>query len=427
MIFDRLFCCISDKSADGVYRLMIRMIGIDNNLAPVEIRSIFTFTKREMEEVMVSLKEVFRADGIVMLATCNRTEVWLSLPYEKNIPLFEELCRLRGVEPAEYRDFFVGRQGKDAIEHLFWLTTGLKSAIFAEDQIITQVKNALAFAHERRLADGVLEVLFRMAVTAAKKVKTKVRFTRADSTAIEQAIRKIQSEGFQFAGSSCMVIGNGEYGKLAASMLRAAGADVTMTVRQYHRGQVAVPEGCREIGYDERIERLPHCDIVVSATASPHYTIRREDVRDLAVDHEIILIDLAVPRDIDPKVAEGKYFRVYDIDDFHTLYSHENDVPFQQAAEIINAEISEFEDWYRGRDLVPRVLEVKDEAVDDFYLRIRKIVNKLPMEEQERAEFADEMKSACGRMLNKMFFELQDNISDSEFRDTVEGLEKIYE
>ena len=102
-----------------------------------------------------------------------------------------------------------------------------------------------------------------------------------------------------------MVIGNGEMGKMAAQTLREAGADVTVTIRQYRSGVVSIPVGCSRINYGERMDYLPECDLVVSATASPNYTLTEELFEDVRVERPMILIDLAVPRDIDPEIRKN--------------------------------------------------------------------------------------------------------------------------
>src|SRR5699024_10664980 len=116
-----------------------------------------------------------------------------------------------------------------------------KSMILAEDQIISQVRDAHALARENYATDSVLEVLFRKAVTAAKKVKTDVVFTRASETSMDRAVAMLEHQGFSLKGRKCMVIGNGEMGKLAALTLAGKGADVTVTVRQYRSGVVQIP------------------------------------------------------------------------------------------------------------------------------------------------------------------------------------------
>ena len=195
------------------------------------------------------------------------------------------------MDPTQYEEYFVRRKDREAVEHLFHLTSGLKSLILAEDQIITQVKDALAMARENYVTDNVLEVLFRKAVTAGKKVKTNVTFSRANQTAMDQAVEMLRQKNFQFSEKNCLVIGNGEMGKLAAQTLKRAGARVTVTVRQYRSGIVTIPMGCERINYGERLEFLPSCDLVVSATASPNYTLTKEQVEDAGIRKDTILIE----------------------------------------------------------------------------------------------------------------------------------------
>ena len=158
--------------------MSISMIGIDHNMAPVDIRAKFAFTKKNAGEAMEKIKNQNGIYGCVILSTCNRMELWASTKADWNGTLLEELCKIKEVDPTQYGEYFVERNEEEAVDHLFHLTSGLKSMILAEDQIITQVKDALTLAREAFVTDNVLEVLFRKAVTAGKKVKTTVIFSR---------------------------------------------------------------------------------------------------------------------------------------------------------------------------------------------------------------------------------------------------------
>ena len=141
----------------------------------------------------------------------------------------DPLQRLRRDLAGVERRFFT----PDGQFDLFYLTSGLKSQILGEDQILTQVKDALSMSRDEFTTDSVLEVLFRMAVTAGKKIKTEVPFSHGNPSVIHQAIRFLEEGGYHVRNKVCMVIGNGEMGKMAAQTLREAGADVTVTIRQY--------------------------------------------------------------------------------------------------------------------------------------------------------------------------------------------------
>lgn len=405
------------------------MIGIDHSKASVDIRAKFSFTKKRAVETMKKLKEEHGILGCIILSTCNRMEVWVSTQDDKEISLYEFLCREKEVEKDGYQNYFMKRENEEAVRHLFYLTSGLKSQILAEDQIITQVKDALTLARDAYCTDNVLEVLFRMAVTAAKKVKTEVTFSRANTSVIHQAMERLRNQGFSFEGKTCMVIGNGEMGKVTALALKEAGADVTVTVRQYRSGVVNIPQGCKRINYGERMELLPDCDLVVSATASPNYTLTKENFEEIKLDAaSVVLIDLAVPRDIDPEIGKLQNVSLYDIDSFRIdAASPKLQASMQKAGEILDDQMKEFYDWFNGRDIFPRIEEIKADAVEDLNLRITKILKKTPMEQKDRESLLKAIDTAAGKVVNKMIFGLRDSLEQEAFLDCVEGLEKIYE
>ena len=405
----------------------ISMIGIDYNRASVDVRAGFSFTKKNAATAMERLKSEQGVLGCIILSTCNRMEIWASAQEEWQGSLYEFLCREKEKVPGEFREYFVQRTGKEAVEHLFYLASGLKSQILAEDQILTQVKDALALAREAYCTDNVLEVLFRMAVTAAKRVKTEVSFSRGNISVIHQALDCLENQGFSLRGKTCMVIGNGEMGKLAALALKEAGADVTVTVRQYRRGIVSIPKGCDRINYGDRMEFLPKCDLAVSATASPNYTLTRQLLEEEDIPGHMVLIDLAVPRDIEPSAGTLPNVTLYDIDSFkiNTL-SPKMQASMDKAGVILAEQQEEFYNWYDGHDLIPRIRDIKKEAVEDLNLRIMKILRKTPMEDADREKLLNAIDTAAAKVVNKMIFGLRDSLEQEAFKNCVEGLEQLY-
>ena len=381
-----------------------------------------------MLEALLKLKKEPGICGCIILSTCNRLELWVSTEENEKPELYQWLCRLKGIEGEEYRKYFISRENEEAVEHLFYLTSGLKSQILGEDQILTQVKDALSFAREEFTTDSVLEVLFRMAVTAGKKIKTEVPFSHGNPSVIHQAIRFLEEGGYHVRNKVCMVIGNGEMGKMAAQTLREAGADVTVTIRQYRSGVVNIPVGCSRINYGERMDYLPECDLVVSATASPNYTLTEELFEDVRVERPMILIDLAVPRDIDPEIRKKENITLYDMDSVRTSETPKELADNLEAAgKIVKEQMEEFSQWLDGRDIIPRIQEIKADAVEDLNLRIEKIFRKTPMEDSDRENLKKAVDTAAGKVVNKLIFGLRDSLNQDVFLECVEGLEKLYE
>lgn len=404
----------------------ICMIGIDYNLADVSVREKFSFTRKESAAAMESIKKMQHIKGCIILSTCNRMELWCHTDSEFDGSLGEILASIKHVDWIRYKKYFVKRSGAMAAEHLFYLTCGLKSMILGEDQIITQVKDALSLAREYYCTDNVLEVLFRKAVTAAKEVKTEVVFSRADASAITQAVKKIKSRGFDFRDKKCMVIGNGEMGKLSALALLKEGADVTVTVREYKSGIVDIPRGCKRINYSDRRKMLENCELVVSATASPNYTIKKEFFDNMEKIKSLYLIDLAVPRDIEPEAGNIKGISLFDIDEFKAPDSEINRQAFVQADKILKNRMREFTEWYEGIDIIPRIAEIQTEAIEDLNGRLKKVLKDTVADRDKYDELLSGIDSAAGKVISKMMYCLRDNLEKDAFMECMTGLEKLY-
>lgn len=405
----------------------IQMTGIDHSVAEIDIRTIFSFTKKSTAEALERLKQVKGIEGCVLLSTCNRMELWISTGEEYDSDLYELLCEIREVCPDKYRKYFRFREEREAVHHLFRLAGGLESRILGEDQIVTQVKDGLAFAREHYATDHVLETLFRQAVTAAKKVKTCVALSPSDQSVVRIAVETLLKEGYEIQGRTCMVIGNGVMGKLAANMMRAHGADVTVTVRQYRSGVVEIPEKCSRIDYGRRMELFGQCDYVISATVSPNYTLTEELVRQYQ-QKPCILIDLAVPRDIDPLVREIDGIKLFDIDSFRKeAVSDAQKEAIRQAEECFAEQMEEFYTWYECVDVIPKIQEIKEKMAVDLELRLQKKLRELPVEDSVREQLRSDIGAAAMRTANKMLFGLRDGVERRTFRESLGCLERIYE
>lgn len=404
----------------------IQMTGIDHSVAEIDIRTIFSFTKKQTAEALEKLKQVKGIEGCVLLSTCNRMELWISTSEFFESDIYTLLCEIREVCPEKYRQYFKFRCEREAVHHLFRLAGGLESRILGEDQIVTQVKEALTFAREHFATDHVLETLFRQAVTAAKKVKTGIALSPSDQSVVNIAIQTLKQEGFEFQGKTCMVIGNGVMGKLAANQIRRQGADVTVTVRQYRSGIVEIPEKCHRIDYGRRMELFGQCDYVVSATVSPNFTLTRELVEG-NINKPVVLIDLAVPRDIDPAVREIDGVRLFDIDCFRDeARSDAQKEAIRQAELCFEEQMEEFYTWYECVDVIPKIQEIKEKVAVDLELRLQKKLRELPLEDGVREQLRADIEAAAVRTVNKMLFGLRDGVERKTFRESLGCLERIY-
>jgi len=327
---------------------------------------------------------------------------------------------------ADMESYFRVRKSEEAVRHLFYLTAGLKSRILGEDQILTQVKEAVKRAREQYCTDTLLEVLFRYAVTAGKEVKAKALTAHADVSAVHCALAAVVQQGFQPEGKNCLVIGNGQMGKLAAEVLRNAGASVTVTVRQYRSGIVEIPKGCSRIHYGERYEKIPACDLVLSATVSPNLTIRKEPLAQARGGQcrEQIFIDLAVPRDMEEEIAQLEGVTLYNIDAFQSDAAVKELSAQKEAAEKILAQkIAEFKEWYECRDLIPRMQQIGRLAAEEICWRMGRGIGQLPQKEQD--VISTMLKETSQKVVDKMLYTLRDGLEGEELQRCLDILEQI--
>lgn len=397
-------------------------------MAQINVRQCFAFTKSAMTLAMEKIKEDKRIKGCVILSTCNRMELWVNLSEGVELDLCAYICNLKELDAGQYKKFLKVREGEEAIRHLFFLSAGMKSQIVGEDQILTQVKEAAAFAREQECMDHVLEVLFRMAVTAGKQVKTEVSMDKANFSAAHQAIHFLREQGVVFSKKKALVIGNGEMGKITAQALMEEGADVTVTVRQYRSGVVNIPQGAKRVNYGERYSCLPECDFVFSATASPNLTITKELLENCNIQKPQIYVDLAVPRDIDENLRTLENIELYDIDSFHL--EHQSERMRQQlgrAETILNQHMQSFHDWQESRDLVPRIQQVGAASGREFSWRMEKELKHVALEEKEKEILREQMEQTAAKVVDKLLFSLRDEVDTDTLRQCVEILEQVYE
>lgn len=399
--------------------MQIKMIGIDHIKAPLQYREKVAFSNTRIIEFLNILKKEENILSCVVLSTCNRTEIWVS--YKENLinEIDYILCKFKNINLDEYKKYFVYRKDKEAVEHLFMVTSGLKSKILGEDQIITQVKNAVELSRENDFLDTKLDILFRNAITASKKIKTQIKFSKASFSVIDSVINKLQSLNIYIRNKNCLVIGNGEMGRLASEIFIKNGANVTMTLRQHHKGNVVIPVGVNIINFSERVKVLPQFDIIVSTTSTNRYMLQYEEVSKIMLKEKVFFIDLAVPRDIDEKIFSIKGVNGFNIDDFEIEENELDNIngSIEKAKIILNYYVENFYKWYFNKDLINNIFNLSQKISDDIILRINKLIDN---------NTKDFVEKASKKSIEKLIFCLRDNMEINDFKNLIYILEKNY-
>ena len=332
---------------------------VSDRRTPIELRERLSFTRGRVLELDRRLKEAAEAEGCVLLSTCNRTELYCACSgaFPDGPAL---LCRAAGLSPEDLPGAFQVLTGEEAFRHLLEVAAGLRSRIWGEDQILTQVRAAIALSREAGSACPELETAFRVAVSAGKRLRTRVRLTGVPTSAPQRAVEVLREQLGGLTGKRVLVIGNGEMGRLSARLLREAGCSVNVTLRSYRHGETVVPTGCGAVPYEDRFAAMEGVDLLLSATVSPHYTVTAQALAALK-NPPRFLVDLAIPRDIEPAVGELPGVKLYNID---TLGERvERTVPPEGEA-ILTAAREEFRRWWAYRAALPALEEVQSAALE---------------------------------------------------------------
>lgn len=355
---------------------MIWMVGVDHTKAKLSLRELAAFTEAESRRLLTKWNDRQEVLGGCLLATCNRTELYVHTKSSVDAKgLFLDGLRAVGRTEEECEalaNCLCVRQGEEALRYLMEVACGFHSQIFGEDQILAQVKCALALAEEEQSVDAILRRMVQTAITAAKRVKTACTFGQNGKGLALAMVHTLQSRR-SLAGANALVIGNGEMGRAAAEALSHAGVSVTVTVRHYKTREVIIPVGCRAVDYCERYALLPQADVVVSATRSPHRTLDWQPLCE-AVPHpeRLLWVDLAVPRDLPAELSAVCPQQVYDTDRLGQLPSDGNEAVLLQAQEILAEEAAEYLAWRRRRRSAVRIHAIAQKAAEDVLKRLEK-------------------------------------------------------
>ncbi len=403
----------------------ISMVGIDHSTAPVPIREKFSFTTKEAARLIETLSARADCDGCILLCTCNRTELWLNPREGSTLLPLAALAEAKGLDPADFSDYFFQKQDLEAADYLFELTSGLHSQILGEDQILTQVKDALHFSRELAACGTVLDVLFRNAITGAKKVKTELVISTASHSAVEYSIAQLLAAGRQLQGKRCLVIGNGDMGRRAATAFLNQGAEVCVTIRQYRSGQVEVIPGCSRINYSQRYDYIPQCDYIVSATRSPNMTLELEPLSACGIKPEAVLIDLAIPRDIDPAIGAIPGVELYDIDSFSIPETAALQQELKRARLLLEQQKTKFINWYECRDLLPSLAALDEYFGAELLARIQPKTRDMDLTPQQRQQLGQIIASTSGKLLNRLLFTVRDAAGIEAFRNCLDAAKEL--
>ncbi|HEY7255200.1 MAG TPA: glutamyl-tRNA reductase [Solirubrobacterales bacterium] len=347
-------------------------LGVSHKTAPLDLRERLSLTEGR---AVGALGELTAAEGIheaAALSTCNRTELYLvvSDPVEAESTALGILTRQAELRPTELLGHLYSLRSSEAVRHLFRVTAGLDSMIVGEAEIQGQVKRAYELALVEGATGPMLNRLFRGALAAGGRAREETaigeRGVSIPSVAVELARRTLGDLGER----RVLVIGAGETAELVARALVARGVATVFVANRHHDRAIGLAQrfGGAAVRLEELPEQLAKADIVVSATNSPHHIVERDELGQVMASRgarPLLLLDIAVPRDVEPECREIPGVTLRDIDDFQQIVERNasgREAETRRVEPILEAEQDRFERWLASLAVVPTVASLRDRA-----------------------------------------------------------------
>lgn len=342
------------------------LVGLSHHTAPLEVRERIGISRSMMPAALDRLAND-GCDDAVLLSTCNRTEVYAVAadPTAMGERIIDCLADYRGVRRDDIDAALYVRTDADAARHLFRVAAGLDSLVVGEPEILGQVKDAYKIASESRGTGAVINRLFHGAFAIGKRVRTDTGLAEGAVSLSYAALTLARKIFGDLAPHHMVVLGAGEMARLSALHFRQHVASATIATRRQERAEALAAEvDGHVLAWDQRFDAIGGADILVSATGSPDLVVHASDIR-RAISRRgrpIFVVDLAVPRDIDPDVANLDEVFLYNIDDLRGIVQ-ENLARRQDAVtkaeKLVNDEVAAWYAWLRSRAAIPTVVALR--------------------------------------------------------------------
>jgi glutamyl-tRNA reductase len=388
----------------------IIIVGLNHRTAPVELRERLAVPESRLPEAVARLKGWPGVAEALILSTCNRVELYAvvkdtALGFESLREYFVKIApTVSGEELVPYLYYF---DGHDAIRHLFRVTSSLDSMVVGEPQILGQVKVAFDMALTQKTTGVVLNKVLKKAISVGKRVRSETGIA-ANAVSVSYAAVELAKKIFQnLAGKTVLLIGAGEMAKLAARHLMQAGMqNVMITTRNFELAvDVAKHFNGLPVPFNDFPEEMSNADIVICSTGAASYLVTAEDVQKALWtrrNRPMFLIDISVPRNIEPAVGAVDNAYLYNIDDLQGHVEKNLEQRRQEAMkaeDLVKEEVGLVTRWIKSLEVLPTILALRRKADDIQKGELERILSRLgPLTPRQR-ELVEELASAISNKL----------------------------
>lgn len=415
--------------------MKVFVVGLNHKTADIDVREKLAFNGSKLEDGLIRLKELPEVQEAIILSTCNRVELYANISdtikASESIKTF--LSEFHNINKWSLDNALYIYDNVKAVRHIFRVASSLDSMVIGEPQILGQLKDAFEFALEKKTTGILLNKLMKKAISVAKKVRTETRIAEnavSISFAAVELARKIFTN---LSKRVCMLLGAGEMAELAARHLLNNGVkEVMVSNRTYERAcELAKEFQGKPVKFDEFIDEMVRTDIVICSTGAPKYILMKSQMQKVMKERkqrQVFIIDISVPRNIDPEINDLDNVYLYNIDDLQSVVDanmFERQKEAEKAEKIIEEEIETFLKWQTSLDSVPTIIALRDKAEEIKKEELDKLLNKISGIGEKDKEAIEYMATAIiNKIIHPPTMALKEDTEDKDIMIAV--IKKLY-
>ncbi|MBO2943955.1 glutamyl-tRNA reductase [Paenibacillus sp. F411] len=415
----------------------IVVVGLNYRTAPVAVRERFAFAEQDLPEALAQLKSTKSVLEGVVVATCNRTEIYVVVDRLHMCGYFIRsfMEKWFGIPREEFTKHLYIYEEEQAISHLFKVTSGLDSMVIGETQILGQVRNAFLKAQEEKATGTWFNMLFKQAITLAKKAHAETSIGESAVSVSYAAVELGKRIFGTFHHKKVMILGAGKMSELTVKHLYANGAaEVIVANRTLARAEeLADRFKGTPCTMTEAMSRLGEVDIIISSTGANDYVLGPSLVKQSMMKRKakpLFMIDIAVPRDIDPSVGDVENVFLYDIDDLEGIVESNLEMRRSEAVKIermIEEEMANFYQWLKTLGVRPAIRALQDKSTGIYEETLESLFNKLPeLDDRQRKVIRRLTKSIVNQMMHDPINRIKEMTGGKQAPEALEYFTQIF-
>ncbi len=389
--------------------MKILVAGLNHNTADVEVREKVAFDGSRLDEGLRRLRELPEIEEGMILSTCNRVELYAHVKdtFKASESIKNFLSEFHHVNRELLDKAIYTHDDVDAIRHIFRVASSLDSMVVGEPQILGQLKEAFETSLEKKTTGILLNRLMKKAISVAKRVRSETKIAE-NAVSISFAAVELAKKIFaDLSDKVFMLLGAGEMAELAARHLMNNGVkEVIVANRSFERAcDLSKEFNGRPVALDDFLREMLHSDIVICSTGAPNYILMKDQMQKVMKERKqrpVFLIDISVPRNIDPKINDLDNVYLYNIDDLQGIVDanmFERKKEAEKAEKIIEEEIEPFLKWLSSLDSVPTIVALREKAEEIKKEEFEKLMNRFPEMEDKQKKAIECMAAA---IINKL-------------------------